>query len=79
MVEYEPMKKTKYGCAFCGKGIQMKNLVSFSKNRVHTFRRPNLHSHKMIVNGESLKLKLCTSCKRSIRKEERTYGNRVVA
>lgn len=69
MVEYEPMMKSRYSCAFCEKGIQKKNLVSFSKNRVHTFRRPNLHSQKIMIDGETIKVKLCTSCKRWARKE----------
>lgn len=65
------MMKTRYACAFCGKGVQHANLVSFSKNRVHQIRRPNLHTHRMEIGGESVKLKLCTSCKRTVRQEER--------
>lgn len=71
MIEYEPMMKTRYACDLCGKGIQNSNLVSFSKNRVHKVRRPNLHSHKMIVEGESVRLRLCTACKRTVRSAER--------
>ena len=67
VIKYVPMMKTRYGCAICGKGIQRINLVSFSKNRVHRFRRPNLHSHKMEVGGEMIKVRLCTSCKREMR------------
>lgn len=63
--------KKRYGCAVCGKGVQHANLVSFSKNRVHKIRRPNLHSHKMKMGGESIKVKLCTSCKRTVRLAER--------
>ncbi len=71
MIKYELMMKKRYGCAICGKGIQHANLVSFSKNRVHKIRRPNLHSHKMKIGGESIKVKLCTSCKRTVRLAER--------
>lgn len=71
VVKYEPMMKTRYGCAICGKGVQHTNLVSFSKNRVHKIRRPNLHTHHMVVAGESIKVKLCTSCKRLVRLAER--------
>lgn len=77
MLKYEPMIKTKYGCAFCGKGVQFANLVSFSKNRVHKVRRPNLHTHRMEIGGEKMKLKLCTGCKRSVRLEERARMGRV--
>ncbi|MFZ2201997.1 MAG: bL28 family ribosomal protein [Microgenomates group bacterium] len=66
------MIKKKYGCTFCGKGIQNSNLVSFSKNRVNIIRRPNLHTHRMAIGGETVKLRLCTKCKRSVRAEEKT-------
>jgi len=65
------MVKTRYSCDFCGKGTQNANLVSFSKNRVHKVRRPNLHAHKMNIEGEAVRLKLCTSCKRTVRLPEK--------
>ncbi len=77
VIKYAPMMKTRYACDFCGKGTQNSNLVSFSKNRVHKIRRPNLHAHKMVVAGESVRLKLCTSCKRTVRVSEKE--KRVVA
>ncbi len=73
------MYKSRYACDFCGKGIQNKNLVSFSKNRVHKVRRPNLHAHKMKIDGEAVRLKLCTSCKRAIRVEDRAKYAKVKA
>ena len=66
------MMKKKYGCAFCGKGVQNSNLVSFSKNRVNIIRRPNLHTHRMAIGGETVKLRLCTKCKRTVRAGEKT-------
>lgn len=72
VIKYQPMVKTRYACSFCGKGVQNSNLVSFSKNRVHRIRRPNLHAHKMVIEGEAIRLKLCTSCKRSVRASEGT-------
>ena len=71
MLEYVPMMKKKYGCAFCGKGVQNSNLVSFSKNRVNIIRRPNLHTQRMKIGGETVKLRLCTKCKRAVRAGER--------
>lgn len=71
MLKYEPMMKARYACDFCGKGTQNSNLVSFSKNRVHKVRRPNLHAHKMVIDGEAVRLKLCTSCKRTVRLPEK--------
>ena len=62
---------SKYGCALCGKSIQVANLVSFSKNRVKHVRRPNLHTYHLVVDGTGIKVKLCTSCKRMVRKSEK--------
>jgi len=63
---------TKYGCAICGKGVQYSNLVSFSKRRIKHVRKPNLHAHKLMVEGQRVRIKVCTICKRSIRQTERT-------
>ena len=60
-----------YGCAICGKGVQHSNLVSFSKRRIKHVRKPNLHVHHLKVEGSKLKIKVCTTCKRSIRITER--------
>lgn len=78
MIEYVPMEKKRYACDFCGKGVQNSNLVSFSKNRVHKVRRPNLHAHKMKIEGEAVHLKLCTSCKRTVRASEKVAKPEVV-
>ena len=53
-------------CNICGKGVQHANLVSHAKNRVHIVRKPNLHTHKMVIDGEKIKLSLCAKCKRSM-------------
>lgn len=65
------MEKEKYGCAICGKGVQFANLVSFSKRRTKQIRRPNLHTHRMVVDAQRIKIKVCTTCKRSLREGER--------
>ncbi|MBU1071376.1 50S ribosomal protein L28 [Patescibacteria group bacterium] len=62
------MRKGKFGCAMCGKGVQFGNKVSHAKNRNKMIRRPNLHMHKMLVDGKMVKVKLCTKCKRAARK-----------
>lgn len=63
--------KGKYGCAVCGKGVQHANLVSFSKRKIKTVRKPNLHAHHLIVDGSRVKIKVCTSCKRALRVDYR--------
>jgi len=62
---------SKFECALCGKGVQHSNLVSFSKRRIKHVRKPNLHVHHLKVEGQRLKIKVCTTCKRSIRVTER--------
>lgn len=73
VLKYQPMTATKkkYGCTLCGKGVQNSNLVSFSKNRVNIIRRPNLHTHWIAIGGETVKLRLCSKCKRTVRVGER--------
>lgn len=63
--------KGRLECAICGKSSQTANLVSFSKRRIKTVRKPNLHSHKLVIGGEKIKIKACTRCKRDLRLAER--------
>ncbi len=63
--------KGKYGCVVCGKGVQHAHLVSFSKRKIKHIRRPNLHTHHLEVGGQRLKIKVCTTCKRSLRGADR--------
>lgn len=65
------MEKEYYGCVMCGKGVQNSNLVSFSKRKIKHLRRPNLHTHHLLVDGSKVKVKVCTTCKRSLREGER--------
>jgi large subunit ribosomal protein L28 len=64
-------EKGKLGCATCGKGVQHANLVSFSKRRVKHIRKPNLHVHHLTIDGTKIKIKVCTTCKRTLRAEQR--------
>lgn len=63
--------KGRLQCAICGKGVQIANLVSFSKRRIKHVRKPNLHTHKMKIDGTAMKIKVCTSCKRALRQADR--------
>lgn len=65
------VEKGKYGCAVCGKGVQHAHLVSFSKRKINTVRKPNLHVHHLVVDGSRVKIKVCTSCKRGLRVDYR--------
>ena len=64
-------EKGKLQCAICGKGVQHANLVSFSKRRIKKVRRPNLHVHHLVIEGTKVKIKICTTCKRSLRETQR--------
>lgn len=56
-------------CANCGKGIMVGHNVSHAKNRTRKVFKPNLHSAKVVLNGVSRRVKLCTKCLRLVRLE----------
>lgn len=64
-------ERGKFECAICGKGVQHANLVSFSKRRIKQVRKPNLHVHHLMVEGTKVKIKVCTTCKRTLRQQQR--------
>lgn len=51
-------------CFMCHKGVQYGHNVSHSKRRTNRTFKPNLQSARVIVNGESKRVKLCTKCLR---------------
>lgn len=57
--------ETAMKCEICGKTAQSGHNVSHSKR--HTLRRslPNVHRTKIIVDGEPIKVKICTRCLRT--------------
>ena len=58
----------------CEKGVQYAQNVSHAKNRTKLIRRPNLHTHKLVIDGVKIKTKLCTKCKRMARKMKWTHS-----
>ena len=54
-------------CFNCGKGIMVGHNVSHAKNRTRKIFKPNLHPAKMVVNGTSMRVRLCTKCLRQLR------------
>jgi len=54
-------------CYNCGKGIMVGHNVSHAKNRTRKVFKPNLHNAKIMVNGRSMKVRLCTKCLRVVR------------
>jgi large subunit ribosomal protein L28 len=59
-------------CDNCGKGVMYGHNVSHAKNRTRKIFRPNLHSARVVLNGLSKKLKLCTKCLRMAKQAQKT-------
>lgn len=55
-------------CSNCGKGVMYGHNVSHSKRRTRKIFKPNLHATRIVLNGQSVKLKLCTKCQRMFKK-----------
>jgi large subunit ribosomal protein L28 len=56
-------------CFNCGKGVMYGHAVSHAKNRTNRLFKPNLHAFKMIEDGRSSRVRLCTKCLRMIKKK----------
>lgn len=54
-------------CYNCGKGIMVGHNVSHAKNRTRKVFKPNLHPAKIVVEGTSMRVRLCTKCLRDLR------------
>jgi len=55
-------------CDYCGKGIMYGNKVSHAKNRSKRTFKPNLHSKKLKVGTRTVRVKLCSSCVKLMKK-----------
>ena len=56
-----------YKCFNCGKGIMVGHEVSHAKNRTRKVFKPNLHMAKVVINGKSMRVRLCTKCLRLLK------------
>jgi large subunit ribosomal protein L28 len=52
-------------CDLCGKGPQFGNNVSHAHNVTRRRWNPNLQSVKSVANGNTKRVKACTSCIKS--------------
>jgi len=57
-------------CEICGKKPRVGNNVSHAHNKTKKKWYPNLQSVKAVQNGQSKKIKVCTSCIKSGRVEK---------
>jgi large subunit ribosomal protein L28 len=60
-----------YACFLCEKTVDRGNTVSHAKNRAKTLRKPNLHRARVSVDGEKVRVMLCTKCLRRVRAAQR--------
>jgi large subunit ribosomal protein L28 len=55
-------------CMVCGKTKSFVHNVSHSKRRTNRDFRPNVHRKRLVINGELVRLKICTRCMRTASK-----------
>jgi large subunit ribosomal protein L28 len=55
-------------CDVCGKAKTFGNNVSFSKRRTSRDFRPNVQHKRLTINGEAVRLHICTRCMRTLGK-----------
>ncbi len=55
-----------YKCFSCGKGNMVGHNVSHAKNRTRKVFKPNLHPARIVVEGTSMRVRLCTKCMRMV-------------
>ncbi|WP_457560279.1 50S ribosomal protein L28 [Caminibacter sp.] len=55
-------------CEICGKGPQFGNRVSHSNRKTRHKFNPNIQNVRIEVDGEIRRIKICTSCLKSLKK-----------
>ncbi len=55
-------------CQICGKGPTFGNNVSHSKRRTSRRWLPNIQKTKITLNNESVSIRICTRCLRTLQK-----------
>lgn len=58
-------------CMHCHKGTEIGHMVSHAKNRLKRIFHPNLQKLKVLQNGMSIRVVLCTSCIKRLKKDGR--------
>lgn len=54
-------------CENCKKGVMYGHNVSHSKRRTRRIFKPNLHVSRVIIEGISKRMKLCSKCLRLLK------------
>lgn len=58
-------------CKVCGKTKSFGHNVSHSKRRTNRDFRPNVHRKRLVLNGEMVRIDICTRCMRTAQKPGR--------
>jgi large subunit ribosomal protein L28 len=56
-------------CELCGKGKMRGNTVSHSNRKAPRHYIPNLQNETVEVDGQVVTLKVCTKCKKTLKKD----------
>lgn len=56
-------------CEICGKSRAFGNNVSHSKRHTKRVWKPNVHPARLVLGGSPVRLRVCTRCLRTLRKE----------
>jgi large subunit ribosomal protein L28 len=64
-------------CDYCGKMTDYGHNVSHAKNRTQRLRKPNLHSVRVVEDGDVIRRKLCAKCIRMAKRpHEKMLGSK---
>lgn len=66
-----------FKCDNCGKSRSMGHRVSHAKNRTNHAFMPNIQTKKIVVDGKSIRVKLCTNCIKTLRKVKKVKTPKV--
>ena len=58
-------------CQNCHKGKDFGHMVSHAKNRLRRTFKPNIQKLRVLQNGISISVKLCTSCIKRLKKDKK--------
>ena len=56
-------------CFNCDKGVMYGHNVSHAKNRTNRLFKPNLHYARIVHDGTSMRVRLCTKCLRLLKRK----------
>lgn len=55
-------------CSVCGKGVSFGHNVSHSNRKTNRVWKPNIRKMKVVENGTTKTINICSRCKRSVKK-----------